>query len=395
MKIAIITRGVVKNDGQGRVNYETARHMALQGHDVHLYAKRVDPALANTPRVTVHHIPTLRATEFVEGISFALVVWLALRGEKYDIVHNNGDAAFIGSDVNTCHLCHSASPLDRFVRTHSTAKSLYKRIYRRFHAHMERVVYKRSTAVVAVSHKVAEELVDKAAVAGERITVIYNGVDSTEFAPREDGDHRAEPLSDRNVRLLFVGDLSSGMKGLNTALDALTALPEEISLSVVGRTTNSTYPQVVAANPDLARRVRFLGFRGDMPAVYRAHDVCVFPSHYDTFGLVALEAMASGLAVIVSARAGVSELIEHDVNGYILQDPSDAAALAAYCARLLGNASFRETLGRRARETAMTYSWQHMARQVEVLYARVDSNRAGKATHAVRRPMLEDSTKAS
>ncbi len=381
MRIALITHDIVKTDGQGRVNYELAHYLSQQGHNIHLYANRVDQSLLDAPHVSVHHIPVLDLTNLIKGVSFALIVCLVLRRNKFDIIHNNGDAAFAASDVNTCHFCHSSAPREMTLQR-SFSKSLYLKLYREFHAFMERFAYRRSRMVIAVSRQIAKELVTTTGTSLHKIAVVYNGVDSDEYEPRSlrPAPHE-EKEKVKELRLLFVGDLSSTRKGLDTILEALRHLPEYVTLSVVGRTANSTYPQVVAANPMLRQRVHFWGFRSDMPAIYRAHDLFIFPSHYDPFGLVVLEAMSAGLAVIVSAHAGASELIEHLVNGYILQDPNDAATLAEYVKRLHDDEPSRDRLCEQARKDAVLQSWQQMARQIELVYERIHSDR--NATSAV------------
>lgn len=366
MKIAIITHNIVKGDGQGRVTYELAHYLAGRGHQVHLFAHHLDPVLARMPGIKAHHVPVVDASNLVKGISFALAVGLRVGWGRYDIIHNNGDAAFFSTHVNTCHFCHSAVP-PRLGRpgTGGQAMRLYHRLYRALHATVERYVYRGSAAVVAVSHKVAGELTEHAGVPASRVRVVHSGVDSQEFM--SNGTRGQEG----GLRVLFVGDLSTPLKGLDTALEALPLLPEQVTLSVVGRVENSAYPRQVAASA-MAHRVRFLGFRADMAAVYAQHDAFVLPTHYDTFGLVVLEAMAAGLPVVVSAQAGVREVVEQGKNGFVLTDPADAQGLAAYLRLLLDDGDLRAELGRQARATALTYSWERMAQQVEAIYHEVD-----------------------
>jgi len=365
MKIAIITHNVVRGDGQGRVTYELALYLVGRGHEVHLFAHRVDGTLARAAGISVHHVPVVEASNLVKGISFALAVGLRLGWGRYDIIHNNGDAAFFPTHVNTCHFCHSAVPPGLASRGGAGWPiRLYHRIYRALHAAIERYVYRGSTVVAAVSHKVADELMERAGVPAGQVRVVHSGVDSQEFTSS------GVPGQQGYLRVVFVGDLATPRKGLDTALEALALLPEQVTLSVVGRVENSMYPRQVAAS-SAAHRVRFLGFQADMAAVYAQHDAFVLPTHYDPFGLVILEAMAAALPVVVSAQAGACEIVRQGANGFVLTDAEDAQGLAAYLRLLLDDGRLRAELGRQARVTALTYSWERMAHQVEALYHEV------------------------
>jgi glycosyltransferase involved in cell wall biosynthesis len=109
---------------------------------------------------------------------------------------------------------------------------------------------------------------------------------------------------------------------------------------------------------DIGRpRILFLPPDDDVLRFYAMADAYVGPSLEDAFGLPPLEAMACGLPVIVSSRAGVSELITDGDDGFILEDPGDPDALAALITRLLREPALCEGLGRRARETARSCTW--------------------------------------
>ena len=110
-------------------------------------------------------------------------------------------------------------------------------------------------------------------------------------------------------------------KNLDTVLQALVGA-SGVHLAVVGAREGSPYP-ALAERLGVADRVHFLGFRRDMAQIMQAVDIFVFPSRYEPFGIVVLEAMASGVPVILAATVGAAEVVTPDC-GVVLPDPEDA-----------------------------------------------------------------------
>jgi len=105
-----------------------------------------------------------------------------------------------------------------------------------------------------------------------------------------------------------------------------------------------------------------------MGRIYGAADLCVLPTVHEPFGLPTLEAMASGVAVIVSRCAGVAEIITDGVDGVLLDEPSDARELAGKMGPLLLDPDLRGKLGEHARKTAAKLDWSEIASRVEDIY---------------------------
>jgi D-inositol-3-phosphate glycosyltransferase len=122
----------------------------------------------------------------------------------------------------------------------------------------------------------------------------------------------------------------------------------------------------------VSETVTFLGAKDQdiLPDYYAAAEMVVMPSHYESFGMVALEAMAMGTPVIASEVGGLAFLIQDGRNGFLV--PSrDPEALAERIFTLLNDASCRAQLGQQAREHAKAYDWSHIADKVVSLYGRV------------------------
>ncbi len=112
---------------------------------------------------------------------------------------------------------------------------------------------------------------------------------------------------------------------------------------------------------------------------YAASDVLLLPSLYEPFGLSILEAMASGLPVLVSRDSGAAELINDGVDGLLINDPTDVAEISAKLGALLKDADLRTRLGKQARRAALQYPWDRVARETEEVYERVLLQKRGGA----------------
>jgi glycosyltransferase involved in cell wall biosynthesis len=369
MHFGIVTNYFGANDGQGRVNLEIAREAVRQGHTVTIVSERVDQAVMTMRgvRAVLCPPPHWLASRLLRDQLFACRSrWrLSRLADTCDALLTNGFCTWTDSDLNCIHFVHAA-----WRRTRTAAgpqrpalRRLYAAIYVRLNGWLEKHALHRSRRVVAVSATVEAELRD-IGVAQERIDVIANGVDISEFAPGPAERQRFGLPADAAIAL-FAGDLTTPRKNLDTVLRALTLTPG-VHLAVAGDCNRSPYP-ALASSMGLADRVHFLGFERDMPALMRSVDMFILPSRYEPFGLAVLEAMASGLPALTTRQAGVSSLISSDA-GCVLEDSEDAATMAAWIASLAGDAPARRRAGQAARRLAEAHCWSAMAgRYVDLL----------------------------
>lgn len=383
MKIAIVTHVVRHNDGQGRVNYEIARAALAEGHQVTLLASHVAPELASETRLRWVAIKVGRfwPTKLFKQQVFALktALWLKKHKKDYDVLHVNGFISWTKADVNTAHFVHGGwlrSPYYPFKLT-GGLWSAYQVVYSHVNAKLEHWAYQRSKIIAAVSEKVAVEIRANG-TESERIEVIYNGVDTTAFtAARRTGSDRAQfQLPDDACLLLFVGDLRTPRKNLDTVLKALLELPSSVHLAVAGYIPGSPYPDEAKAL-GIGDRVHFLGLVKNMPTLMHSVDAFVFPSRYEAMSLSLLEALAAGLPVITAKTAGGAEIIGTDC-GIVLDDPDDATALAGAVMKLADAPELRREMGVAARQLADQFGWARMARRYLDLY-RGFANQKGAA----------------
>jgi len=241
-------------------------------------------------------------------------------------------------------------------------------------------------AVICNSRMVAAEIRARFPIAPEKLHVIYNGVDLAHFHP----DRRAEMRDAARSRFGFGTDdlvfcfVGSGYarKGLAAAIDALAATGRRnLKLLVAGHDRAAPRFASHAARAGVGDRVTFAGAQKDIRLVYAVSDCFILPTRYDPFPNAALEAMASGLAPIVSSQCGAAEIVEPGRNGWVCE--SDAIGpLAALMVEAAGAA--RERIGASARATAERFGIDGMAGQMIDLYEKL---LGARETHGTREAM--------
>jgi glycosyltransferase involved in cell wall biosynthesis len=219
---------------------------------------------------------------------------------------------------------------------------------------------------VAVSRRVAQELGEFHNVPPERIVVIPNGINLERF--------RASASDRENIRrefgvpadaplLLFVGH-EFERKGLQFVVDALGMLGSDVRLLVVGSDNPEPYKKR-AAEIGVADRVTFAGARRDTPAIYSAADAFVFPTSYESFALVCMEALACGVPIFATKAGGIEDYLQEGVNGFGIS--RDAADIAAKLLPVLEDPKLLSSLREGAKATATNFGWPAIAACYEKL----------------------------
>ncbi len=378
MKIAVVTHNVIKRDGQGRVNYELAKYLAGHGHQVHLYANKVDQDLTVLGNIIYHHIPIfVEKPHLLKGITFLLIVSWKLSKTGYDVVHLNGAVSLTSYDVNTCHFCHSAwMKIPRRLKEKRGAKEIYYFLYTWCNAWLEKMVYhKKKSLVIAVSKKVKVELVNKAGISKKNIKVIYNGVNIEEFNEKNRAECKKFVIREFNLGeddflILFAGDIRTNRKGLGYLLKSFKDLNSSIvKLLIAGDNRRSPFVREVEED-GLLEKVKFIGFRNDLDIIFKGVEASVYPVLYDPCPIVVLQAMASGVPMIISNAGccGASELIKDLENGILLKDPTNSREISEKIELLISDKELRHKIGKNARKTAENFSWTKMAKKYEKIY---------------------------
>ncbi|MGO8917307.1 MAG: glycosyltransferase family 4 protein [Stellaceae bacterium] len=378
MHLCIVTPNVLKGDGQGRVNYEITQEAIRRGHRLTLVSSNVDVALMTQPTVEV--IPlTGRPPQLRYDFEFRhrSTQWLNRNRQRFDLVITNGTATAASTDINvvnfTSHGWWQTSQHPWKVK--KNAYGLYQLVHAKMQRHWEQSTFLRAKWNIAVSSRIRDELIDLG-VNERSITVIFNGADLDEFKPGP--ARRAAFGLPSDVPLgLFVGDIRLNRKNLATVLKGLVRVPE-MHLAVAGDLRGSPYP-VFARALGLSGRVHFLGKRMDVADLMRSCDLFVFPSFYEGFALSVVEAMASGLPVIVSDRVGTSEIVT-DECGFVLSQAENCEALADAMQRVATDPVLRRRMGTAARRIAEQHSWAAKAAEyLDLFESRLSADRPQSA----------------
>jgi len=270
----------------------------------------------------------------------------------------------------------------RAVAEPGPPRRLHRNLYYALLTRLEKRIYSNPrVALAAVSSRTAEML--SKYFHRRDVSVIPNGVDANHFCPatrlarREAARSRWRFHAGEFVLLLVGNDWSN--KGLPVLLQAISLLNDiPVRLLVVG--DDSPDP-----SRELARRLGVLGRcvweppLADILEAYSASDTYVSPSREDSFGLPVAEAMACGLPAITSVHAGISSLLHDGRNAFVLNDPSDAQALAELVRKLYVQPELRARLGEAASAVSREWTWDHNATALWQLLQQTFVKKHGKS----------------
>jgi len=191
----------------------------------------------------------------------------------------------------------------------------------------------------------------------EKIVVIPNGVNLTRFnlSVRKDRDRMRKKLGfNKSDKIIMFAGNNFKRKGLETVIKALARLKNisKLYLVVAGK-DKTDYFIKLSQRLGVSEKIKFLGYVKEIERIYGMADLFVFPSQYDSFASVVLEAMACGLSVITTKTNGASMVINHGEEGFILKRWDDDRLLAEYIVKTLENS---EEMGFKAYQKALNYS---------------------------------------
>lgn len=330
--------------------------------------------------VLAEHIP-----EFVDNI----LEFAAAKGIHYDLIHCHYWMSGIAAKqlqekwhVPIISMFHTLGVMkNRIAQTPAEIEGDYR-------INGEKQVIEASDRIVAATAAEVSQLIELYAADPAKIVTIPPGVDISHFYPIPADEAKAVigiPTNDR--MLLFVGRIER-LKGLETLIRAIAHMRE---VGVLGKCPH--YLAVIGGTPDanpqdvsdemsrlqtlsislgLGDLIVFLGkqSQNQLPYYYSAAEVLIMPSYYESFGMVALEAMACGTPVVASHVGGLAFLVKDGLNGFTVPE-GDPIALGERLTQLIRSSELRDRLGRQAQEYAQSYAWEIIAERMKNLYCEV------------------------
>ena len=363
--------------GSGVVGTELGKELAAYGHEVHFISYALPIRLTMTDRIYFHE---------VEVLSYPLFEY-----PPYDLVLATKMAEVVvkfGLDILHVHYAipHSISAFlakqmvtDRtipFVTTlHGTDITLVGND--RSYLPITRFGIEQSDAVTAVSEYLKKRTVEEFDTR-HPIEVVYNFVNCEVFKKSVDLELRREFASDDEGLLIHISNFRP-VKRVDDVVELFARLrhTHKAKLLMVGDGPDRPKAEWLAEVKEVAGDVHFLGKRNDMDRLLSVSDVLVLPSELESFGLVALEAMASEVPVIATRVGGVSEVVDDGVDGFLF-DVGETEAMAGAASRLLQDEDLRVRMGKAGREHAKrNFCHDRIVGQYIDLYSRtIDSLRS-------------------
>jgi D-inositol-3-phosphate glycosyltransferase len=320
--------------------------------------------------------------DFVEGI----LEFSRSKGLQYDLIHSHYWMSGIAADelksawhVPVIHMFHTLGLMkQRVARQPGEAEGDYR-------LRGEQQVLKLADRIVAATPAELAQLQWLYQADTKKVVVIPPGVDLGHFYPIAPDEAKEFVGIESNSRmLLFVGRIEP-LKGIDTLIQAIADMRENgvfeknhLSLAVIGgdpdvspeaNSVEMARLQAMREQFGVQDLVAFLGRRSQdtLPYYYSAAEAVVVPSFYESFGMVALEAMACGTPVVASEVGGLAFLVQDEVTGFTV--PSDEPdALARRLTELINNPALRKQMGAQAAKFAQEYAWSKITARMISLY---------------------------
>ncbi len=425
LRIAYLSyRGKPHVGGQGVYTRHLTKALVDLGHTVEVFGGQPYPLLDD--RVLLTELPSLdifndhypgrfpaywelktwpdvvEALQFLGGtfsepLAFSLRAWRALRDRTadFDIVHDNQSLGYgllaIEQQLPTLATLHHPISKDRELEV-AHAPSLYKRIsVGRWYSfvRMQARVARRLPRIVVVSESSIRDIHDDFGVPLDRMRLVPVGVDPELFRPRPE-------IARRPGRLITTASSDVTLKGLAYLLEAVAKLrtEREVHLTVVGKPKPDGRAAQSIDRLGLTDAVEFVSGVSDERIVelYAEAELAVVPSLYEGFSLPAVEAMATGVALVATTGGALPEVTGRDGETVLSCPPGDVDTLAATLRRGLDNARLRARVGAAGRKRVVErWSWRHCAQLTveqyrEVLALPAHREKAPRAARARLRP---------
>lgn len=380
-RIAVVSPFLDKRHGTERCVAEQIERLA-DDFEIHLYSSTVEDV--DLSKIIWHRILRLPGPHLTRYLWFFAANHIRrwwdrqFRKLDFDLVFSPGincrDADIIAVHIVFAEFYRLVQP--ELALLHNPARMWPWLIHRKLSYHLfmalEHRIYPRAELpLTVISHKMEDDLA-RCFNRKNRMSLVYHGVDLDRMNPKRREILREKARSDLHLpetafAILLVGN-DWKKKGLPCLAEAVGSLRiPELWILIRGQDDSFPYRHLLQHN-GLDGRMIVLPQVPQIESYYAAADMYAGPSLEDSFAIPPLEAMACGLPVIVSRQAGVSELLTHGVDGFILEDSGNSRQLAEFIHCIYKNADLRQHLSVRAEMTARLYTWQRNAEEMKRIF---------------------------
>jgi glycogen(starch) synthase len=358
--------------------------LARRGVEVHVLTR----GAGELPETAVQngvHVHRIEEPPFPKDDLDAFVKWV---GDMNRHMRAAGDRLAAEHDVDLVHghdwlvarACASIADrhgLPYLTTIHATEYGRHQgwvQKYPQRHIHAtEKWMARRADGVIVCSHYMRGHVADIYGIEEERVAVIPNGIDPADLRTVDDLEALRARFAAPDERLILLIGRLVYEKGFQLALDALPGLIRRLGnvrFLVAGSGTHEAELRKQAEELGLMEHGTFAGWIGDdvLHSLYRIADLCVVPSIYEPFGIVALEAMVCGCPCIVADTGGLREVVPNPNVGLRFR-PRDARSLAGMVERVLTDDVLRDRLVAEASEHVLGFDWAEIAQQTLGVYA--------------------------
>lgn len=367
MRIAIVRKKFSVSGAGGAERYASAvaSELVRRGHIVTVFAEEFKGEVSKELRWV--KVPSQMALSFCPSMTFHKVFQATIKRSDFDVLYSlcrtyPCDVVRITEQLHSIWLPMAYSPLAKYNPRHKGILKLERKVFSPLNTGW----------VVTNSNLTREQVFKEYGFPQERIMTIRNGVDRKLFYPAHGTERHS--LRERHkippdaLALLFVAE-NFKIKGLEYAIRALAALPQAIKdkalLLIAGGDSPANY-QRLARKLGVERSLHFLGERRGMRELYSAADLLLYPSLYEPFANVCLEACACALPVLTTAMNGASEIVAHGRSGYVVGKASDIDGVSRHIAEFAAMSPHDRTLmGQAALDSTLTFTWERHVDDLE------------------------------